>query len=200
LKRRLRKTALLVLLMFIVMIAGCGQSGDTAWKYQKLISQPLKVTSTDQAVTLGSLEKDQIQVSIPGNTFDQSTQVQMITPNKVPKVIGKDITPLGSPIEIKTGDKPVRLNQPVTITLQMDKAVTVGKTDPGAFWATYYNGKNWDYIKADKVDLANGSLQFTTYHFSLFGYGEVSVDERVKKWTNNEALAQWAHKESNGSD
>jgi len=192
LKRRLRKTALLVLFIFMVTITGCGKSGDTVWKYQDRISQPIKVTSSDQAVTLGVLDKEQVQISIPGQAFDQSTQVQLFTPQEVPKVMGKEITPLGSPIEIKTGEKPVRLNQPVTITIKMDKAAITGKTDPGAFWATYYNGENWDYIKADKVDLENGTLQFTTYHFSLFGYGEVSVDERVKKWTNNEALAKWA--------
>ncbi len=191
-KRRLHKTALLVLFVFMVMIAGCGENGDTEWTYQNRISQPIKVTSSDQAVTLGALDKEQVQISIPGQAFDQSTQVQLFTPQEVPKVMGKEITPLGSPIEIKTGEKPVRLNQPVTITIKMDKAAIAGKTDPGAFWATYYNGENWDYIKADKVDLENGTLQFTTYHFSLFGYGEVSVEERVKKWTNNEALAKWA--------
>ncbi|MGE5389844.1 MAG: hypothetical protein ACM3PE_02160, partial [Deltaproteobacteria bacterium] len=138
------------------------------------------------------LDTEKVQVTIPGKTFDKATPITIVNPEKVPKVVGKEVTPLGSPIEISAGEAAgVRLNEPVTITMKIDKAAVKSK-DPGQVWVTYFDGEKWDYIKPDKVDLEAGTLTFATYHFSLFGYGEISVDERLKKWTQNEALTSWA--------
>ncbi|WP_054693746.1 hypothetical protein [Syntrophomonas palmitatica] len=193
-RKKHRLLALLLLFVFTFSLAGCGGGGDTAWEYPQVITTPLKATSAGEAVSLGNLDSNQVKIDIPGRTFDKATAVTVATPKKVPKVMGKEITPLGSPIEITSGStEGTRLNEPVTITMKLDKEAIKGKTDPGSFWVTYYNGENWDYIKPDKVDLNAGTLTFTTYHFSLFGYGEISVDERLKKWTQNEALVTWAH-------
>ncbi|NLW90947.1 MAG: hypothetical protein GXY34_05035 [Syntrophomonadaceae bacterium] len=195
-----KTTALLVLTVFVlslVSVAGCGigglgGNGDTAWNYQQVIKSPIKATSSTSPVTMGKLDTEKVQVSIPGKTFDKSTPITIVNPDKVPKVVGKEVTPLGAPIEITAGDSAgSRLNEPVTITMKIDKAALKSQ-DPGQIYATYFNGENWDYIKPDQVDLEAGTLTFTTYHFSLFGYGEISVDERLKKWTQNEALTSWA--------
>lgn len=198
-KRKLTSiTVLAVFILSLVSVAGCGISGlggngDTAWNYQQVIKSPIKATSSDSAITMGSLDNDKVQVAIPGQTFDKSTPITIVNPKEVPKVVGKEVTPLGAPIEITAGDSAgIRLNEPVTITMQIDKAALKSQ-DPGQIYATYFNGENWDYIRPEKVDLAAGTLTFTTYHFSLFGYGEISVDERLKKWTQNEALSSWAH-------
>jgi len=201
-RKILALTVLAVFLLSLVSVAGCGigglgGNGDTAWNYQQVIKSPIKATSSTSPVTMGKLDTEKVQVQIPGKTFDKSTPITIINPKEVPKVMGTEVTPLGSPIEITAGDSEgVRLNEPVTITMKIDKAAVKSK-DPGQVWVTYFNGEKWDYIKPDKVDLEAGTLQFTTYHFSLFGYGEISVDERLKKWTNNEALTQWAHQSVN---
>lgn len=178
----------------LLTVAGCGaDSGDTAWKYTKTISSPIKATSGKQDVKLGDLNSQMVQVAVPGGSFDKQTAITLENPDKVPKVVGDEFSPLGAPIQISAGDKETRMNEPVTVTLKMDPA-TYGTSarQPSDFWASYYNGEKWEYIKPDKVDLEAGTLTFTTYHFSLFGYGKVSVDEQIGQFAHDKAVGEWA--------
>ena len=188
-----KKILALFLLVIMITVTGCGSGGDTAWEYNPVITDPIQATSSDQAVKLGKLVSQQVLVEVPGGTFDQKTSVSVVNPDKVPKVVGAEFSPMGAPIQISAGDNQTRLNEPVTITLKMDPS-TYGTSakQPSDFWATYYNGKEWDYIKPDKVDLKAGTLTFTTYHFSLFGYGKVSVEEQVSKFAHDKAVGEWA--------
>lgn len=183
-----------VMMASLLAVAGCGSGGgDTAWKYTSPISSPIKATSGSQDVKLGDLNSQKVQVAIPGGSFDKNTALVLENPDKVPKVVGAEFSPIGAPIQISTGDKETRMNEPVTITLKLDPS-TYGTSakQPGDFWATYYDGEKWEYIKPDKVDLEAGTLTFTTYHFSLFGAGKVSVEEQVSKFAHDKAVGEWA--------
>lgn len=183
-----------VLLFLVMMLSGCrGGGGDTAWKYKSMITSPIQSTSGDQAVTMGDLDQHQVQVVIPGNTFEQSRAVTMVNPKEVPKVVGKQFTPMGAPIQLSAGNNETRLNEPVQVTLKMDpQAYGSSAKQPGDFWATYYDGKRWEYIQPDKVDLEAGTITFTTYHFSVFGYGKVSVEEQISQYAHDKAVGEWA--------
>lgn len=178
----------------MLTVTGCGSGGgDTAWNFKPTIDKPIQASSDKDAVKLGDLGSQKVQVEVPGGSFDKNTQITLENPKKVPKVVGAQFSPLGAPIQISTGAKGARMNEPVTITLKMDPS-TYGASakQPSDFWATYYNGEKWDYIKPDKVDLKAGTLTFTTYHFSLFGYGKVSVEEQIGQYAHDKAVGEWA--------
>jgi hypothetical protein len=144
------------------------ESGDTDWKYDKAIPQALATkVSTGSDVVLGDLEKYQATVSLPKNTFDTETQVDIKTPDSVPKYLGKEVKMLGSPLEI-TADAKQRLNEPVTVTFKYDKNAIDPVRGTSSLRVTYYDGTKWAYIKPDSVNAEKGTITFTTYHFSLF--------------------------------
>lgn len=189
------------LILFVFVLSGCGKigmggSGDTDWLYEKTIASPISVTSADEEVTLGSLEKEGVEVIIPANTFSSPTQVTLENPDSTPKYVAKEMLGFGAPINISVGDSSVRLQEPVTIKMKFDPAsLDEEDLEAGSLYFAYFNGKNWQYIKPD-VDMENQILAFTTYHFSLFGTTKLTVDQRIEEYTHNKALADWAQEQS----
>jgi hypothetical protein len=167
-------------------------AGDSAWTYKKNIREPLKAVAGDTETTLGNLEENRVAVKIPGKTFDSKTNVTVENPKDVPKVFSKQFKPIDAPIEIKANgkDKSVRLNEPVTITMKVDKNQLEKNIDKGSVMVAYYDGNTWEYIKPTGFDLEAGTLTFNTFHFSFLGYGKVSVEEQIKQYTHNKSLAE----------
>lgn len=185
----------LILAVFL-FISGCGNSsGDTNWEYQKTIPNPLKATCGNSEVKLGNLEQDGVEVIIPANTFAQPTEVTLINPDKVPQYKSEEMTGLGAPIEISVGEKAVRLQQPVTVRMKFNPSTLGADWESGALYMGYFNGKQWQYIKP-VVDRDRNIMTFTTCHFSLFGATKLTVDQRIKQYTSNKALADWAQSKS----
>jgi hypothetical protein len=102
---------------------------------------------------------------------------------------------VGAPIAISAGDTPVRLDEPVTISFRLDAEALAGVEDPRTFWAAYFDGERWQYLWADEVDLEAGVLRFTTYHFSFFGVGRLSLEARIEQYTHNAALAAFVQEQ-----
>ncbi|MGI5880194.1 MAG: hypothetical protein ACOX6L_06320 [Syntrophomonadaceae bacterium] len=191
----LRLLSCLVIAVFL--LSGCGgSSGDTNWEYEKTIANPLKATCSNSEVKLGNLDKDGVEVTIPAGAFTEPTEVSLINPDKAPKYESKEMTGFGVPIEISAGEKPVRLQQPVTIKMKFNPAALGGADlESGSLYLGYFNGKQWQYIKP-AVDRENNIMTFTTSHFSLFGQSKLTVDQRIEQYTSNKALADWAQKQS----
>ncbi len=185
------------LIIAVFLLSGCGgSSGDTNWEYEKTISNPLKATCSNSEVKLGNLDKEGVEVTIPAGTFNQPTEVSLINPDKAPKYESKEMTGFGAPIEISAGEKPVRLQQPVTIKMKFNPAALGGgDLESGSLYLSYFNGKQWQYIKP-VVDRENNIMTFTTSHFSLFGQSKLTVDQRIEQYTKNKALADWAQDQS----
>lgn len=166
----------------------------TAWKYEKPIANPLSASSGNAETSLGDVEKDLVKVSVPGNILDSAATVTISTPDKVPDIVAKEFAPGGAPISISAGDKEVRLSQPVSITMKIDSRQITTRTLPSDFWVTYFDGKDWEYLRPGVVDLKARTLTFSTYHFSLFGYGKISLDQRIEKYAHSKTLENMAQK------
>ncbi|MBU2566607.1 hypothetical protein KKG46_03545 [Patescibacteria group bacterium] len=161
---------------------------DTSWKFEKTIAEPITATSGDEEVKLGDLDSAKVTIEIPAGAFDSATEVELVTPDKAPDYSSLEVTPIGSPIEIKSsGD--VRLNEKMTVTFAFDPAELPPDTYADQLQASYYNGVSWDYLKPTNVDMENGLMTVDIYHFSLLGKNKVS-DEAVltKQWIHSQAL------------
>lgn len=183
--------------MGCLLVSGCGSgsSGDTAWDYTPVITDPLEATSGSSEVKLGDLNKYGVEVTIPAGTFAKPTRVSLINPNKVPDYASQEMLGFGAPIELSVGEESVRLQQPVTIRMKYDPAALGADLESGALYMGYFNGKEWQYIKP-QIDSTNHVMSFTTSHFSLFGQAKLTVDQRIEQYTSNAALASWAQDQS----
>ncbi len=167
-------------------------ASQKAEQFGRPITEPLKATVSTQAVALGDLGKHQVQVAIPAGTLASGAVVTVVNPEKAPPMDSKTAISLGAPVSISIGDKPVRLKHLTTVILGIDKKSIPPGTDPAAIRVAYYNGKEWEYSKPDKVDLQTGSLTFTTDHFSLFQATKVDIKTRIAEKIHSETLADMA--------
>lgn len=196
-KKYLWKLLALIMVLSLITV-GCGKKteGDTAWSYEKKIQNPLKATSGSSEITLGNIETNGVEVTIPGNAFATPTEVSLVNPDQVPKYLGSQMIGFGAPIELSVGEKPVRLLQPVTIKMKYDPTTLGDDLESGALYMGYYNEKEWQYVKP-QVDKKAHIMTFTTSHFSLFGQAKITVDQRIEQYTKNAALASWAQDQTN---
>jgi hypothetical protein len=165
------------------------KSGDTAWIYEKSIVQPISVTSTiDRDVVLGDVEKDRSSVSIPKGSFDGQTEVKLQTPESVPEYFKETANVIGAPIEISIG-KPTRLNEPATVSFKFDPSALPANATTSELRIAYFDGKGWEYIKPESIDMQNGIAAFKTYHFSLFGMNQISSKAKLtEEWIHSKTL------------
>ncbi|WP_070000547.1 hypothetical protein [Cellulosilyticum sp. I15G10I2] len=148
-----------------------------------------------KANVIGDLSKTQWSVAIPANTFAKNTQVKVNIPNNNSKYKSEGSHVLGSVVEITSGDgKPVRLKQPVTITMKLPADVKITDANMDDYVAAYWTGKGWDYIFPQIADLRKGIVKFSTSHFSTYGALKLTEQEKVKLYVQKMAVQQWADK------
>jgi hypothetical protein len=199
---------LAIIIAASMMLGGCGgtesstggsdikASEPTNWEYTKVIPEPLTATSGAEDVVLGDLETHGLMVHIPGGTFETPTQVSLVNPDSAPGYEENEMDGLGAPIQISVGEGPVRLMQPVTITMKYNPEEVGDDFETGAMYFGYFNESEWEYIKAD-VDTQAQTMTFTTSHFSLFSKAKLTMEERVDQYVDNEAVADWIKDQGN---
>jgi hypothetical protein len=203
--RRLVFYVLVLIIIASTLLTGCSggnnqigqpavsQPGESVeWKYESAIKEVISVTCDKQPVIAGKLNTEGVQLSIPGEAFASSTKLTLENPKIVPPVIRNQFSPIGSPVSITGAES--RLAKPATLTFRVDKTKYAAELKSGVLWTAYYNGKKWDCFPPDKIDPVTGDVTFTTYHFSLFGVGKVSVEEQIKQYTNSASLAALTQK------
>lgn len=184
-----------ILGIFIVLVIGIFSisflrlSKQSNWEYEKLIKEPVKATSTNDAgITLGDIEEHKVSVSVSKGAFDNDTEVVLSNPNKVPNISTAGIDTIGAPIELGIGEA-VRLNEKATITFAYDKSLLPAETEAYQIRVVYFNGENWDYIKPTSINFDKGLMTFETYHFSLFGVNRIKDDTKITEaWIRSQAL------------
>ena len=165
-------------------------SGGAVWKYDKKIPTALTATSgKEKEITLGDLKTNSVYIVLPKGTFDTDTAIELKTPDKVPNYIKSEMTPLGSPVEISAGDKPIRLNEKIKITMAYDPAILPKDTQVKKIRVLYYDGTNWESIRPVLVDLEKSQVVFESYHFSFFGLNKVDDETKITEaWIKSAAF------------
>jgi hypothetical protein len=199
---------LAIMIAASMLLGGCGgtesstggsetkASEPTNWEYSKDIPDPLTATSGAEDVVLGDIETHGVMVHIPGGAFNTPTEVSLVNPDSAPGYDENEMNGLGAPIQITAGDGPVRLMQPVTITMKYNPEEVGNDFETGAMYFGYFNESEWEYIKAD-VNTEAQTLTFTTSHFCLFSKAKLTMEERVDQYVENEAVADWIKDQGN---
>ncbi|MCR3955098.1 MAG: hypothetical protein NUK57_02310 [Gudongella sp.] len=199
---------LAIILASSMLLGGCGgtetgvggsegKKGEPSnWEYTKAIPDPLTAVSGEEDLVLGDLETQGVEVHIPGGTFETPTEVSLVNPDDAPGYDENEMDGLGAPIKITAGEGPVRLMQPVTITMKYNPDEVGEDFEMGAMYYGYFNEAEWEYIKAD-VNPESQTMTFTTSHFSLFSKAKLTMEERVDQYVENEAVADWLKDQGN---
>jgi|GEM_PF-2053832 len=162
---------------------------------QRPITQAIEATTGGAEVSLGKVDTDGASISVPKDSFASSTKINLVTPEKIPTYDTNVSDMLGAPIEIAAGDKPVRLDDGATLTFKIPAGQVATSSDAARLRVAYYNGQEWDYIKPDSVDIAQGTMTFTLYHFSLLAPTKLKGDEKITNdWIKAKALQDGLNK------
>lgn len=181
----MKQTAILLLiLVLVVSIAGCGKSA-----YGENAVSPKKDT------VIGNLKKDGLEVSIPAGAFEKEVKVSVTKAAEDGEAFtaGKD-TFLTMPIEIGVEEmEGVRLNQPVKITMKLDKNKLPDAESFDRYVMAYWTGEEWEPIIPDPARLEKGYLEFETWHFSAYASKEMTQDEQIKLYAHKMAVEKWSN-------
>lgn len=152
---------------------------------------PLSVqTSATAAVGLGDLATDGLTIAIPAGALPEGATVELVTAAVVAPPDPALFTSLAAPIDVRAPGGPTRLETPIDVTFQIpDGAVEAADWEDGNLWFTYFDGQSWTYLPPTASDAAAHTITLTTYHFSLLGYGKISVEEQLKNYTHTAAVS-----------
>ena len=161
-----------MLLSAIAGLAGCGESGFASTQI-----------ASDKGAEIGNLKKDGWIVSVPAGAFDGDVSVI------VAKASEREDVLLTTPIDISVeGMEQVRLNQPVKITMKLDKKNIPDAESFDRTVMAYWNGSEWEPIIPDPVRLSEGYLEFETWHFSSYSGKLMNREEQIKLYAHKMAV------------
>lgn len=184
----------------LTSMASVTNPGST-WKFEPAIAQPIAVNGgKDTDATLGDLAVNNVAVAIPKGSFDAETGIMLFTPKSVPGYAANEIDTLGAPIEITAAGSSARLNEKALITFKFDTSKLTAGADASRLRVAYYDGKKWEYVKPQSVDMAAGTITFGTYHFSTYGPASINNDAVITaKWIHSTAVGNKLTGQLNGA-
>ena len=207
-KTKYSKVVILLSLILSVCLSSCNgtgplsngtsqnnQSSDAVglkeWEYTASITEPIKAIAGLEPVVITTPQED-FSVSIPILAFDTSTELTVTNPESVPEIDSNKFEPIGAPLDIAGAN--TRLNRPALLTFRVDPQSYAEELRDQSIWITYYDGQTWEYFPPDSVNRETGEITFETYHFSLFGTGKISEEERLAQYAHKQAVLEFAEK------
>lgn len=161
-----------ILLSLTAGLSGCGKSGFGSTSI-----------AADKGGVIGDLKKDGWTLSIPAGAFDGDVNITVAKSSEDGGAL------LTTPIDISVeGMEQARLNQPVKITMKLNKK---NLPDAESFDRTvmaYWNGGEWEPIIPDPVRLSEGYLEFETWHFSSYGGKLMNREDQIKLYAHKMAV------------
>ena len=169
----------IILVFLIIGLTGCGKNpyGTT----DVLASKDIKI---------GNVENEGLEINIPKGAFKQDVKVvvEKVANKEEPYTRGKE-TFLTEPFEIHAeGMESVRLDQPVKISMKLDKKDLPDNNTFDQYVMSYWTGDNWEVITPDVEELLKGYLTFETWHFSMFSGREMTDEEQIKEYARYMAM------------
>lgn len=174
----------------IMQIMQIFRFGDNLWQYDKKIKKPITAISSDENITLGSIDGEGVSVFVPSQVFDNQSDITLSHPEIKPEIDKASFEPLGAPISIDSTGRQKRLNKPIRITLSIENA-DIGKSGV-PYIASLNERMGWDYIEPDEIDLEKKIITFTTCRLGTYGFVNLKKEKFVSEFSRNKALRQWS--------
>ncbi|HPX96435.1 MAG TPA: hypothetical protein PK057_08370 [Brevefilum fermentans] len=159
-----------------------GDSQGTTPDVPSKASIPIVV---EQDTTLGGLEGEPARVQIPAGAFMTDASASISYSDTLPALPEEGWTGLGATLNVELESAQTRSDQPMQVRMKFDAA---GIKEPGEVFVGYYNEQHgWYFFKPDSVDLDQGVLTFTTFHFSQHAPFSAEEAKRIEKYLEQKA-------------
>lgn len=185
---------LLSVLSFIIIFSvGCQQESLSEIAEEK-IEKSIEVNGG----IVGNVKTQGIEISVPRNALEgtQGFIVESKTDYERPSKDSGELT--SHPVEIQLNQEIKRLYKPIEVKMKLNAQELSHLSEDGELFVSYFNGQQWEYIKAKNINLDEGSLSFETYHLSLFSKAIPTKEEQMESFAKKKALEQWQQKNTNG--
>jgi hypothetical protein len=179
-KRRLLSLILTAVMLLSAMagLSGCGKSGFGS-----------TTVVTNKETKIGNLKKDGWSLTIPKNCFYEDVKVNVTKVGSGEAYDAAKDSFLALPIDISIeGMENVRLNEPVKITMKLNKKNLPDVESFDRTVMTYWNGGEWEPIIPDPVRLSEGYLEFETWHFSSYSGKLMNREDQIKLYAHKMAV------------
>jgi len=187
-----------IAIITVFLLAGCTKTAENITEDSIVPSEAKAMffeqeVKADDIAVIGEAVRDGAEIILPENTFDENV---IVTIENINDYNADGFRFLGEPVSVVVkGKETVRLNQPTTIKFKIpnDQLSSIEKEED--VFAAYFNGAGWEYFHPDNVDLDDGTVEFTTYHFSDYAVGQLSREEQLKYYAQRMATNTWAKEE-----
>ena len=160
------------------------------------IEQSGKPVPSDQDTTLGGMGDDPAAILIPAGAFEMDISAEVSYPDALPAEPGQGWTGLGTPLQVDLESEQTRSDQPMQVTMAFDPQ---GIQEPGEVFVGYFHEEHgWYFFEPDSVDLAQGTLTFTTYHFSLNAGFKADEAKRIDQFLDKSATETFVRQTNQG--
>ncbi len=187
-----RRSILKIILVGVLLLSACSSgSVEDGFNYEKRIS-------IDDTATLGDLDESQWELNLNKDSFDEDTDLTMkVLSEEETQAIASNFQLLSAPIALNIKDKDgVRLSTPATIKVKIPDDYTGPYS---SLFMGYHTDDGWEYFTPDYIDLKEGVVYTTLYHFSSYGFGVPSEQEQIAAYAKKVAASNWV-KSNNHAD
>lgn len=179
-----KRSFLKVLLVGVLFLGACSSGSiEDGFSYDK------KVKINDIA-TLGELDKSQWELNLSKDSFDMDTELSMdVLSEEDAQAMAADFQLLSAPVSLNVKDKDgIRLSTPATIKVKIPDDYTGPYS---SLFMAYHTDEGWEYFTPDYIDLKEGVVYTTLYHFSTYAFGAPSEQEQLAAYAQKVAASNW---------
>lgn len=169
-------------LLFFVSCGGSpGASGVN-------IKKPLTTAIGSQAVVIGDIDKNGVEISIPAGVLSEESDFSLKLADSSPQYDAAVGSLLGTPIEIDFESDVRRFSEPIDISFKLTEEQWNLFENPGDIHIGYYDGYSWVYLNPSDIDAENKIVTFKTYHCSLLYPSKAEKEEMKRQIAKNMAV------------
>lgn len=152
--------------------------------------------AVEQDTTLGGLEGEPARVQIPAGAFMTDASASISYSDALPALPEEGWVGLGASLSVELESEQTRSDQPMQVRMEFD---ATGIEEPGEVFVGYFNEQHgWYFFEPDSVDLDQGVLTFTTFHFSLNAPFSADEAKRIDKYLDKKATETFVKENSLG--
>lgn len=180
----IKKRLIIITLASLLLLSACSSgSVEKGFKFEKKVNM-------DENVILGDLNKSQWELNLSKDSFDKEVELtmQVLSTEDATALVG-DFQFLSAPASFNVKDmQGVRLSTPATVKIKIPDDYTGAYS---SLFMAYHTDAGWEYFTPDFIDLDNGIVYTTLYHFSTLGFGVPSEQEQIETYAKKVAADNW---------
>ncbi|MBN2802381.1 MAG: zinc ribbon domain-containing protein [Deltaproteobacteria bacterium] len=183
-------TGVIILISAYIWVVIFAIGSDKKSNFSHLES--INVIQSSSKSVAGLLDKNAIELNIPEDTFEGQVRLKVEPSGNIPSIDTDRAQILGPLYKISSEQNSKRLNRAVKVKFKLSKSDIDDSQYPHDFMGAYFDGKQWNLFRPEVIDLANGFIEFKTYHFSDWAKANPTREEMISLFSREMAVDKWS--------